>query len=149
MLRSSQPCSPRRVCSEARSYAELLCWVSSGWMVASTRTRHPARNARSAGRLHAGDRPVAPCRRAQRVEGIEVFGVASITQLVAFLQGIPMPPVEPIEVIGERAGKHANRRLHLADVVGQVEAKWDCEVAVASAPHALPLPTGSRQDHAR
>ena len=30
---------------------------------------------------------------ARLVEGIEVFGIASTTQLGAFLQGTPMPPV--------------------------------------------------------
>jgi hypothetical protein len=28
-----------------------------------------------------------------------VFGIASITRLVAFLHGEPLPPVNPIEVI--------------------------------------------------
>ncbi len=75
-------------------------------------------------------RVIVPLRQsgeANLVEGIEVFGVASITQVVAFLRGVPMPPVDPIEVVGERAGTHANHHLDLADVVGQVEAKWACE----------------------
>lgn len=73
--------------------------------------------------LRGFTRVVVPLRQAgeaRLVEGIELFGIASITQLGAFLQGTPMPPVEPVEVLGERAGKQANRRLDLADVVGQV-----------------------------
>jgi magnesium chelatase family protein len=42
-----------------------------------------------------------------------------------------MPVVDLIEVMGDTAGKHAKRRLDLAEVVGQVEAKWACEVAAA------------------
>jgi magnesium chelatase family protein len=67
--------------------------------------------------------PLRQAGEAQLVEGIEVFGIASITQLVAFLRGDPMPLVEPVEVMGEQAGKHASRRLDMADVLGQVEAK--------------------------
>lgn len=66
--------------------------------------------------------PLRQAGEAQLVEGIEVFGIASITQLVAFLRGEPMPLVEHVEVMGEQAGKHASRRLDMADVVGQVEA---------------------------
>ena len=48
-----------------------------------------------------------------------------------------MPLVDPIEVMGDLAGKHAMRRLDLADVAGQTEAKWACEVAAAGRHHML------------
>jgi magnesium chelatase family protein len=85
-------------------------------------------------------RVIVPLRQggeAKLVSGIEVFGVASITQLIAFLRGVPMPPADPIEVTGARAGTHPSRPLDLADVVGQVEAKWGCEVAAAGRHHML------------
>ena len=81
--------------------------------------------------------PLRQAGEARLVAGIDVIGIASITQLVAFLRGEPMPLVDPIEVMGDPAGKHAKRRLDLTDVVGQVEAKWACEVAAAGRHHML------------
>jgi magnesium chelatase family protein len=81
--------------------------------------------------------PLRQAGEANLVEGIGVFGIASITQLVAFLRDEPMPLVDPIEVMGDMACKHAKRRFDLADVVGQVEAKWACEVAAAGRHHVL------------
>jgi predicted ATPase with chaperone activity len=49
----------------------------------------------------------------------------------------PTREVVPRQVMGDPAGKHAKRRLDLADVVGQLEAKWACDVAAAGRHHML------------
>ncbi len=68
--------------------AELSCWANWAWTVAS---------GRYAGFLAAqqagSTRVIVPLRHAgeaKLVAGIEVFGIASITQLVALLQGPPV-----------------------------------------------------------
>ena len=81
--------------------------------------------------------PLRQAGEARLVEGLDVLGIASITQLVAVLRGEPVPEVEPIEVVGERAAGADGPAADLADVVGQVEAKWACEVAAAGRHHML------------
>ena len=77
--------------------------------------------------------PLRQAGEAKLVGGIDVFGIASITQLVAFLRDEPMPLVDPIEVIGDPASKHSKRRLDLADVAGQARG----EVGLAGRHHML------------
>jgi magnesium chelatase family protein len=49
--------------------------------------------------------PLRQAGEAELVEGIEVFGVGSITQLVAFLRGVPPP------VVGQR-GRRRPESVH-------------------------------------
>lgn len=81
--------------------------------------------------------PISQSREAALVDGMEVFGIASLAQLVALLNGEPMPPrPESSEgSVAEPAGRPMAKPKDLQDVVGQLEAKWAIEVAAAGRHH--------------
>lgn len=78
--------------------------------------------------------PYSQAPEARLVDGVEIFGVASLSQLIALLNGKPIPEVPPIELPPDQSPK-LQRGLDLVDVVGQVEAKWALEVAAAGRHH--------------
>ena len=81
--------------------------------------------------------PRGQAAEARLVEGIEVFGLGSLSQLVALFRGDPLPVAEPVDTTAEPSPPPATRSLDLADVIGQPEAKWAAEVATAGRHHML------------
>ena len=81
--------------------------------------------------------PRGQAAEAGLVEGIEVFGLASLSQLVALFRGDPLPAAESVDTTDEPSSSPATQSLDLADVIGQPEAKWAAEVATAGRHHML------------
>ncbi|RNL79836.1 YifB family Mg chelatase-like AAA ATPase [Nocardioides marmorisolisilvae] len=76
------------------------------------------------------------------VEGVEVFGVRSLNQVVAVLRGeeIPeAPEVEPLtgEAVLTWRGEDRIESLDLADVIGMLDCRYALEVAAAGSHHLL------------
>jgi magnesium chelatase family protein len=88
--------------------------------------------------------PRSQAGEARLVDGLEIFGVGSLPQLVALLKNEPVPAVIPInsdvphpDDTGQQRprARHGETGLDLADVAGQLDAKWALEVAAAGNHH--------------
>ena len=76
---------------------------------------------------------------AAQISNVEVYGMRSLAQVVALLQGREIPDAEPLagEVWGAYDGRPPLPPLDLADVLGQYEARQALEVSAAGGHHLL------------
>ncbi|MBA8795687.1 magnesium chelatase family protein [Friedmanniella endophytica] len=79
--------------------------------------------------------PQQQAGEAALVGELEVFGIATLTQLIALFRGEPVPEAAPDEPHPESAAVEDGEPLDLFDVVGQPEARWALEVAAAGRHH--------------
>jgi magnesium chelatase family protein len=79
--------------------------------------------------------PRSQAGEARLVGDLEIFGVASLRQLIALLNNEPVPD-EPQADDHDRERPAVDRRqLDLSEVAGQLDAKWALEVAAAGRHH--------------
>ena len=98
-----------------------------------------------AARDHGFTRLVVPAvhvEEAAMVPGMQVAGVRSLAQAVAFLNGQPLPDAPPVEPLSAGAtlrwrGEGRADDLDLADVHGMLDARRALEVAAAGGHHLL------------
>lgn len=76
--------------------------------------------------------PAAQLPEAGLVEGIAVVGVTGLAELVSWLRGQDIGPAAPEATAADPPDAG---RLDLADVAGQLEARWALEVAAAGRHH--------------
>ncbi|GAA3631168.1 YifB family Mg chelatase-like AAA ATPase [Microlunatus ginsengisoli] len=83
--------------------------------------------------------PRGQAAEARLVAGIEVFGVASLRQLVALFRHEQVPDEEDPDddPDADPGAGEARTQPDLVDVAGQAEAKWALEVAAAGRHHVL------------
>lgn len=81
------------------------------------------------------DRAIVPASQvgeASLVDGMTIWGIATLSELVDVLCGRPVMPVEPAS---EQPVQPVGRGSDLSDVVGQGAARWALEVAAAGRHH--------------
>jgi len=98
----------------------------------------PALLAASQDRYRRAIVPKAQAGEARLVGDLEIFGMASLAQLIAFFRNDPIPDDPAVNDHDPDPRARVDRRqLDLAEVAGQLEAKWALEVAAAGRHHLL------------
>ncbi len=90
--------------------------------------------------------PRCQAGEARLVDGLDIFGVGSLQQLVALLRDEPVPDAAPENDTAQQSddadaprprAEPCGSDLDLADVAGQLDAKWALEVAAAGNHHLI------------